>query len=171
MSKCDGCAHWIVKRETRYGSGDVIINWQGPDGTGACESLGIETNATFGCTRFLPDERGIDHVEIRMKEGYPWQHFVMIDCPDCAGKGDGGRGHRCAGTGKVRLYDDGHIGDEQTRVHPNEKPLPTTCFSCGQPVDRAWAHCPGCGGKLWKQAETEVVADEIAGLVPYGEPK
>jgi hypothetical protein len=170
MSKCEGCEHWVVRRETRYGGGDVITNWQAPDGKGACNSLGIETEAAFGCNRFLED-LGWSHVESSLKDGYPWQHFVMIDCPDCNGKGDGGRGHRCAGTGKVRLYDDGHLGDEQTRLHPNEKPLPTSCFSCGQPVDKNWAHCPACGRKLWKQAETEVVSNEAAGLPPPEMPQ
>jgi hypothetical protein len=164
MSTCESCHHWTIKRETMYGDGAIIENWKAEDGKGACESLVIETAHDFGCNRYI--EGGGDHVTTARKDGHPWQHFVMIPCPDCGGKGDGGRGHRCAGTGLVRLYDDGYVGDEQTRLHPNEKPLPSTCPACSANVDRGWAHCPSCGAKLWKVAETEVIGNEAAGLPP-----
>jgi len=53
----------------------------------------------------------------------------MVPCPECTGidmkqiyaSPVGNRGHRCAGTGLVRLYDDGYVGDEQTRMHPKQK--------------------------------------------------
>lgn len=157
--KCEACEHWIVRKETAYGGGEVIVNWTPPIGKGECQSLGILTEASFGCNRFI--ETASDHVAVTHKDGEPWQHFVMIPCPDCKGVGDGGRGHRCAGTGLVRLYDDGHIGDEQTRRHPKEVPLPTTCPSCAKPVEQSWSHCPSCGGKLWKTAETEVIDDVL----------
>lgn len=163
--KCEYCQHWIVRRETIYGNGDLIVNWSAPDGKGACGSLGIETEAGFGCNRFMEDD--FDHVETAQKEGAPWQNFTIIDCPECGGKGDGSRGHRCAGTGKVRLYDDGYICDEQTRVHPKEIPGPSSCPQCSIPVDRSWMHCPACGERLFKPvAETEIISDAEAGLGP-----
>lgn len=164
---CESCVHWTVKRVTKYGDGSIIENWNAASGKGACASLGIETDASFACNRFM--EGGDDHVEVKRKDGAPWQHFVMVPCPDCGGVGDGGRGHRCAGTGLVRLYDDGYVGDEQTRMHPNEKPLPATCAGCGKSADRAWAHCPSCGKKLWiEPAETEIPDD---GLPPAPPPE
>jgi len=162
---CEKCSHWTVRRATAYGDGTVIENWKAEDGKGQCDSLGIETAHDFGCNRFL---EGDAHDVLTRKDGYPWQHFVMIPCPDCGGKGDGARGHRCAGTGLVRLYDDGYVGDEQTRMHPKEKEtqLPTKCPSCEAPTEPGWAHCPTCGGKLWKVAETEIIDDVAAGLPP-----
>lgn len=164
MSKCESCQHWTIKRVTTYGDRSIIDNWTAPSGKGHCESLGIETAHDFGCNRFIEDAG--DHVAITIKPGAPWHHFKMIPCPDCAGKGDGARGHRCAGTGLVRLYDDGYIGDEQTRLHPKEKPVPATCISCGAPFDPNWKHCPACGQKRLEVAETEVVDDALAGLPP-----
>lgn len=161
MSKCEGCVHWIVARETVYDSGEVIKRWTALAGKGACESLGIETEAGFGCNRFL---EGSEHVERVAKHGAPWNHFVMIACPDCNGKGDGGRGHRCAGTGLVRQYDDGFIGDEQTRRHPREIIPDPKCPGCARTIEAAWKHCPGCGSRLWLVSETENVPLELAPL-------
>lgn len=169
MAKCENCQHWTVRRVTLYGDMTLIENWKADDGKGACDSLGIETSHDFGCNRFI--EGGHDHVETTLKDGHPWQHFRMIPCPDCAGKGDGSRGHRCAGTGLVRLYDDGHVGDEQTRKHPKETALPSICPACASAVEPGWAHCPSCGAKLWKVAETEVVDDGAAGLPPPERPE
>ena len=166
---CERCNHWTVQRVTKYGDGSTIENWRAASGKGACDSLGIETDALFACNRFF--EGSGDHVEIVHKHGAPWQHFKMIPCPDCGGLGDGGRGHRCAGTGLVRLYDDGHVGDEQTRMHPKEKPLPANCAGCGLSVDRGWAHCPSCGKKLWiEPAEPEIVDDGLGPLPAAQEP-
>lgn len=163
---CEKCQHWVVSRATLYGNGERIERWRAPDGKGACASLGIETDAGFSCNRFI--ESFFDHVDLTIKPGAPWEHFVMIDCPDCGGKGDGGRGHRCAGTGKVRLYDDGYVGDEQTRRHPKEPQTPPKCPHCSEATSPGWKHCPKCGSKLWGEvAETEVIPDAEAGLVPY----
>jgi uncharacterized protein (UPF0212 family) len=161
MSKCEGCVHWIIARKTVYGDGAEIVRWSAPSGKGHCNSLGIEVTADFGCNRFL---EGDEHVEKTVKAGSPWQHFTMIACPDCGGKGDGGRGHRCAGTGLVRLYDDGHVGDEQTRRHPKENPVDPKCPGCGGTISEQWKHCPACGSKLWVVAETEVVALDLPPL-------
>lgn len=164
--KCESCQHWTIRRVTAYGDGTIITNWSAPGGFGHCASLGIETTFDFGCNRHIDSAN--DHHEVTHKDGHPWQHFKMVPCPDCDGKGDGGRGHRCAGTGLVRLYDDGHVGDEQTRTHPKEREtvLPSSCPKCSAPTESAWQHCPSCGGKLWKVAETEVVDDAAAGLPP-----
>lgn len=167
MSACERCEHWTIRRQTIYGDGTIIENWKAESGKGACGSLGIETTYDFGCNRFLEGDG--DHVETKRKDGHSWQHWIMIPCPDCNGgklDGVGGRGHRCAGTGLVRLYDDGYIGDENTRLHPNEKAMPTTCAACGGAVESGWKHCPGCGKKLWAVAETEVITDDMAGLPP-----
>jgi hypothetical protein len=166
MSSCDRCEHWTVRKITTYGDGSTIENWRAADGIGKCASLGIETKADFGCNRFI--ESSGDHVDVSAKTLPPWRYFGMVPCPDCEGKGDGARGHRCAGTGLVRLYDDGYIGDEQTRLHPKEKefeaPVPR-CPSCNGVVAVGWHHCPACGGQLLKEvAETEIVTDEMAGL-------
>lgn len=161
---CAICQHWTVQRVTTYDDGSIVERWKAPEGVGHCELLGIATDPGFGCNRFI--ESFYDHVETLKKPGAPWQHFVMIPCPDCAGKGDGGRGHRCAGTGLVRLYDDGHIGDEQTRRHPKENRPAALCHGCNAAVDPNWAHCPACGVKLWKVAETEVIKDDLGPLPP-----
>lgn len=160
--KCEECEHWIVRRVTTYDDGSEVERWKSPDGSGHCESLGIETAYDFGCNRFM--EASGNHVESEHKPGAPWHHFKMIPCPDCGGKGDGTRGHRCAGTGLVRLYDDGYIGDEQTRKHPKENVEPPKCPSCKKRVELDWGHCPACGFKLWQVAETEIVTSELAGL-------
>jgi predicted RNA-binding Zn-ribbon protein involved in translation (DUF1610 family) len=163
MGDCRDCAAWVTARVTDYGDGTRIVNFESSSGKGECHVLKIETAEDFGCNKFRP---GNYRVVVTRKDGYPHQYFTMIPCPDCGGKGDGGRGHRCAGTGLVRLYDDGYVGDEQTRMHPKEKEtaLPTTCQKCGAAVEPSWAHCPSCGGKLWKVAETEIVDDLAAGL-------
>ena len=123
--KCERCAFWIVARVTRYAGNDAVIeNYRAPSGRGRCDKLNMETEADFGCTKFLEDDG--DHVEVTKKAGEPWHHFVMGNCPDCRGKGSGAGEkasacNRCAGTGQVRFYDDGYVGEEQTRLHPNEK--------------------------------------------------
>jgi len=163
---CYQCQHWTVRRETAYrGTNEVIVNWTAPKNKGACALLGIETDRAFGCNRHVEDFG--EHVEHTVKEGEPHQHWIMIDCPDCGGAGDGSRGHRCGGTGKVRLYDDGFVGDEVSRTHPKEKPAPSNCMHCSASVNREWAHCPSCGGRLWiEPAKTEIVSNEMAGLPP-----
>ncbi len=160
---CEKCAHWTVRRATAYGDGIIIENWKAEPGKGQCDSLGIETSHDFGCNRFM---EGDAHDALARKDGAPWQHFIMIKCPSCSGAAGCHGRCQCAGTGLVRLYDDGYVGDEQTRMHPNEKPLPTKCPSCEAPVEPGWAHCPSCGAKLWKVAETEIIDDGVAGLPP-----
>lgn len=166
--KCDDCERWIICRKNVYDDGSEIVTLQSPSGKGHCDALDIETDFSFGCNRF---SKGGEHVDITRKTGSPWRHFIMIPCPDCAGKGDGGRGHRCAGTGLVRLYDDGYIGDEQTRMHPKEKPQPLKCMQCGEPVNPDWIACPKCATKIAKVSETKIVSDAEAGLPSFPPPE
>lgn len=124
-NECAGCANWITKRETVYEDGSRIVTYAAPDETAArCELLKIDTASNFGCNSFAPGE----HTVVTEKTGAPWQHWKMGPCPNCQGAGSsGGACHRCAGTGNVRFYDDGYIGEEQTRKHPKEAevaPLP-----------------------------------------------
>jgi predicted RNA-binding Zn-ribbon protein involved in translation (DUF1610 family) len=155
MSNCAGCKYWIIERGISYTDGTYIGTFQNPAGRGECQILTVQTAEDFGCNKF---EAGTEHRIITRKIGAPHQHWVMIPCPDCEGKGDGARGHRCAGTGLVRLYDDGYVGDEQTRLHPKEKATPPTCMACGKQINLEWVSCPYCGQKTPRQAETEVVA-------------
>ena len=111
---CKTCKNWVTERSTAYGDGSVIVNFRAPDGKGACVPLGLETAADFGCNKY---ESGGPTVEMSFKGGAPWSHSVAGPCPDCGGTGC----RRCAFTGKVRHYDDGHVGEEQTRLHPREK--------------------------------------------------
>lgn len=123
--RCVDCRYWITVDKTVYEDGAEIIHWASSE-DGHCTYLAIRTTPEFGCMAYVA---GDDHAKIERKDGAPWQHFKMIPCPDCAGvqPGElyshpaGSRGHRCAGTGLVRLYDDGHVGDEQTRLHPKQK--------------------------------------------------
>jgi len=120
--KCDECEHWITTRETHYEDGSTVVNYRCPDGKGRCNILGIDTDPDFGCNKF---SGGTLRAVISYKSGAPWQHHVMGACPDCEGLGSqtGSACMRCAGTAKVRYYDDGHIGEERTRLHPDEKKL------------------------------------------------
>ena len=117
--RCDGCGNWVRERKTLYGDGTEIVTYTAPEGKGRCRVLALDTDPTFGCTSF--QEGG--HVDITPKTGFPHHHFVMIHCPACSGN-PGGGGCKCAGTGLVRLYDDGYVGDERTRRHPKDAENP-----------------------------------------------
>lgn len=179
---CQGCARWITAEVTDYGNGERITNWAAPDGVGRCENFTqpdrpFLTPPAFGCTEHKP---GDVHVVRHRKLGAPWQHSRAGPCPDCQGLGgawtasvvDGaptisGRGcNRCAGTGKVRHYDDGHVGEERTRLHPKEKPVPIICKGCSKEMLAHWVACPYCGGKLEPPAEVEDLGEGNAGEVP-----
>lgn len=125
LMKCLDCAQWIIYRKTRYGDGSEVITFQAPDGKGHCSHLNIVTEPNFGCTYFL-QQLNNDHVVWSKKDGAPWAHWVMGDCPDCQAKGSNNDSacHRCAGTSKVRYYDDGFVGDERTRKHSQEGQVP-----------------------------------------------
>jgi hypothetical protein len=125
--RCSECKHWLLEERTIYGDGTVMVIKLIPsDGIvrGKCRALNMDTVADFGCNRFvagtLADQEIVTH-----KEGAPWQNSHAGPCPDCNGKGNSGDGacHRCAGTSKVRYYDDGYIGEEQTREHPKEREI------------------------------------------------
>lgn len=151
---CSECRFWLQMRVTDYADGTRIINHESPEGMGKCEKVGIETVADFGCNRFGP---GTDHVEIMAtKTGSPWHHSHYDKCPDCKGRGipEGAEGPcaRCCGTAKVLHYDDGYVGEERTRRHPNEEqigPAPKpTCPGCTAITEPQWFACPHCGTKL-----------------------
>ncbi len=165
--RCDGCKNWTTARVTRYGDGSEVCNWKAPAGKGRCSVLDIDTPEAFGCTSHAPlDAVGaltlpaFHHIQSNWKNGAPWQHHVVGPCPDCRGLGsNSGVCYRCAGTGKVRYYDDGYIGEEQTRLHPKEKDKaePLRCRNCKEIVDVKWKACPMCGTRLEPVAETEYV--------------
>ena len=172
MSTCNECKNWTTRRVTDYGSGDRITNWAAPDGKGACSELKIETDAEFGCNKFAPFDGGAiattsgtmpalnPHWVRNWKNGAPWMHSQAGPCPDCRGKGsDHGTCMRCVGTGKVRYYDDGFIGEERTRLHPKEKEQtePLKCPKCKNVVDIRWVACPLCGHRLEGMADPESV--------------
>jgi hypothetical protein len=139
MQKCADCFNWVTCRQTVYGDGSVITTFQAtePD-KGYCEMLKIDTPAEFGCTAFHAGE----HTRSVEREGAPWQNWAMGPCPDCQGRGSQPvearpACHRCAGTGQVRHYDDGFVGDEQKRQHPKEKEVPETPLSTLAPLPNA----------------------------------
>ncbi len=159
MSRCDGCAEWITAEITRYDDGTEIVNRQSAENKGSCRILKIETDPEFGCNRF---QAGDDHQIVTQKSGAPWQHFVMIKCPACnAGETCHGR-CQCAGTGLVRKYDDGFLGDESTRMHPKEvnTAAPPKCRDCGGDMNPGWVACPACGTRVLVMADPKVVSIE-----------
>lgn len=160
--RCDSCVRWKTAEKTIYGDGSIVVNQQAPEGKGHCLQLDIDTAPEFGCTSFA---EGDAHEIVHRKEGAPWQHSHAGPCPDCTGNGNAGDGacHRCAGTGKVRHYDDGYVGEERTRLHPREREhaAKPKCAKCGREVDVDWKVCPTCGNKLDAETTTEVVEDPL----------
>lgn len=114
---CSDCAAWIVTTKNVYEDGDEIVTNQAPDGKGNCQILNVATPSDFGCTQHRP---GDSHALSVQKTGSPWHHFLMIPCVVCQGGPTCGGHCQCAGTGLVRKYDDGFVGDEKTRRHPKE---------------------------------------------------
>lgn len=132
--KCQDCGKWLLERKTTYLDGTEIMRWQAPPGKGHCNALGIETPPDFGCTKFQAG----DHIAIEHKPDVPWHYWTMISCPVCSGVNPNGTKCQCAGTGKVRLYDDGFVGSERDRKHPKDN-LPPPTPDAGtvlQPVEK-----------------------------------
>lgn len=122
MNDCQSCKQWIVRLRRLYSDGTTVAQFEMTDGNGHCQFLDKETGPDFGCNKYIaaPD---FDHVITDVVEGMPWEHFKMGKCPECDGRGsglEGGACSRCTGTGNVRYYDDGYIGEERTRMHPAE---------------------------------------------------
>lgn len=162
--RCDGCARWTTARETLYEDGSRVETFRAPEGKGRCEVLEIDTTPDFGCTKHEQAPDGFSHVHATQKSGVPWQHWTMIPCPDCKGAGSSNDrpDDRCAGTGQVRLYDDGFIGDERTRMHPREREIvKPKCGGCGAGMEPGWVACPACGWKPELPAAVEVIAENL----------
>jgi hypothetical protein len=117
---CQSCAHATRTHARRYDNGFEISTYTAPEGKLRCDLLGIEMPPEFGCTYYV---EGANPNKIEQVSGAPWQHWKMGNCPDCAGRGSGIQGGvcgRCVGTGQVRFYADGYVGEESTRRHPQE---------------------------------------------------
>jgi len=153
--KCADCYQWLTQRVTDYEDGSRIVNFKSTDGKGHCGILNIETDPDFGCNKFM---EGHEHIEIMAKKtGSPWHHSTRITCPDCKGTGVVGplgdvSCERCCRTGTCLKYDDGYIGEEKTRRHPNEvvdgPPPEPTCDACNAKVEKHWKACPFCGNRF-----------------------
>ena len=122
---CSKCKNWVLKRRRFYEDSTENIYFEVKGGNGWCDILQCETQPSFGCNRFEFAET--DHIVTDVIPGQPWQNWHMGPCPDCRGRGCGegpyaGACYRCVGTGNVRFYDDGYIGEERTRRHPKEPP-------------------------------------------------
>jgi len=122
--RCDGCANWVLERVRTYDDGTRQSYFKVYGGKGLCEHLNMEVPPDFGCVDYQADKNPeANHVRVEEIKGAAWQHWHMGACPDCHGRGcgvEGGACRRCCGGGKVRVYDDGFIGDEQTRKHKVE---------------------------------------------------
>ena len=155
--QCADCKNWLTQRVTDYEDGSRIVNFQAPDGKGYCEVLNTDTYTDFGCIKFAP---GLDHIDVMKKSGLPWHHSLYIDCPDCKGTGviNDGSCERCQRTGRCLLYDDGYLGEEKTRRHPNEAkvgpPPKPTCVSCNRDIESSWKACPFCGVRFATEGAT-----------------
>lgn len=150
-NNCDNCAHWVIARDTHYSNGEIKHTFTMVKGKGECQKLSMVTDHDFGCNKW--DRCEDDHVEITRKDGAPWQHWQMGPCPNCRARGShGGEGievsrpacDRCAGTGLVRFYEDGFVGEERTRLHPNDIVKAPSCPGCKREVAAEWVHCPWC---------------------------
>jgi hypothetical protein len=118
---CSDCKLWTVKRRRIYQDGTEVVFYTAPEGKGHCNVLAVETRAAFSCIAFEPAAAESTHVVTELLNEPAWKLFKMGPCPDCNGLGSrDGACWRCAGTGNVRYYDDGHIGEERTRKHPIE---------------------------------------------------
>ncbi len=129
---CKDCKYWLRGRWHQYVSGPAQFHPVAAEGTGECRAGGFVCGqlvpAEFGCINF---ERFADISEQEERLVYdlePWQVWELIPCPECNGVGSHQNASkpacsRCAGTGQVRKYADGYIGEEQTKEHPIERKL------------------------------------------------
>ena len=123
MTSCSNCKNWVTETRVEYASGEARVVFRSPDREGLCAVLGVPTKTEFSCNSW---SFGEIHVVTDRKTGAAWQHWKYGYCPDCAGRGMQGDStcRRCVGTGHVRFYEDGFIGEERTRRHPNDPPEP-----------------------------------------------
>jgi hypothetical protein len=121
---CRDCHRWTLRRQRQYDDGTVQVYYEAPAGKGHCAALNIDTPPEFNCSEFT-QEPGYDvRVVTETIVGAPWEHWIMVPCPDCDGAGStyGRACRRCSGTASVRRYDDGYVADE-TWDHPRFKEL------------------------------------------------
>jgi hypothetical protein len=136
--KCADCALWLRGRWVVFPSAARFEPAAPGESEGVCRGplAGRIVEADFGCVGFRQLASPAEQEERVVHAGEPWQVWEMIACPDCGGRGstageppaDGGEVsssacYRCAGTGNVRRYADGFIGDERTREHPVEREI------------------------------------------------
>src|SRR3974390_1753285 len=122
--KCSTCAKWIVSKKIVYADGFEKSEALASDGKGLCETLKIETEPDFACSKYTI-AIGLDHHhQITTMEKESWEYWENVPCPDCDGLGSRNDRacRRCAGTAKVRLYADGYLADE-TWDHPKFKAI------------------------------------------------
>jgi hypothetical protein len=134
MNRCRDCAHWSLGTYKVFRSARFDVPLSAAPDEGLCGlgfMYGKLVPAAFGCPEFESAADDSDHWEyLDYSDKEPWEVWDIIPCPECQGVGRSGpepQGaaataacRRCAGTGKVRQYGDGIIGDEQTRLHPVE---------------------------------------------------
>jgi hypothetical protein len=161
--RCDECDHWLVAKITSYDDGSVVDNYRAPEGNGHCEVHDKDFAAAYFCADFK--ESGWDHLEKKHKAGAPWQYWVLVKCPECEPVGHSVGCNRCAGTGQIRLYDDGFLGNNQTLEHPVETAKrvkgPPKCVQCSKDLDPMWINCPWCGARTNKPSPPEIIKDEV----------
>jgi hypothetical protein len=148
---------------TLYVDGTQVVNEEAPDGKGKCSALGIITACDFGCTAFSVSENHC-HEVVTHVDAPIWERWVMGPCPDSDGQGivNGSICQRCAGTGKVRYYEDGFVGDERNRQHPKEAKgiQPIVCPDCEYEMKSEWKVCPMCGVRRLEDSRPRV-ADRL----------
>jgi hypothetical protein len=128
--RCSDCKYWFRGTRKQYKNKLPIFIPSADNGNGVCRSGGMINGTvvgpTFGCIDFLLSASLVDDQEDSFSyDQEPWQVWEMIPCPDCLGVGSerDSACHRCVGTGNVRKYADGFVGEERTREHPVEKEM------------------------------------------------
>ncbi len=125
---CADCRYWKRGTLRRYANTERYEDATTEEGSpcrAAGPLLGFCTPAEFSCSNYSEFDTEDDQVEVVLNAGEPWQVWRMIPCPDCSGAGSLDSPtpgcYRCVGTGNVRAYDDGYVGDERSREHPRER--------------------------------------------------
>jgi hypothetical protein len=125
---CANCRFWKRGTLRRYANTERYESAETEKGSpcrAAGPLLGFCTPGDFSCSNYRKFNTKDDQVEVVINAGEPWQVWRMVPCPDCSGNGSNDSPtpgcHRCVGTGNVRAYDDGYVGEERTREHPRDR--------------------------------------------------